>query len=116
DTLKVAMVGDLKYGRTVHSLTKLLLNYDVEFAFVSPDILAMPEDVLQVVRERGHKFGVTDDVHEIVGDVDVLYVTRVQKERFSDLAEYDRLRDQYVVDEALMDKAKREMIVMHPLP
>ena len=116
DKLRVAMVGDLKYGRTVHSLTKLLVNYDVEFVFVSPDILAMPDDVLEVVRQHGHRFEVTDDVNPVIGDVDVLYVTRVQKERFTDLAQYDRVRDQYVVDEALMAKAKQEMIVMHPLP
>jgi aspartate carbamoyltransferase catalytic subunit len=116
DKLRVAMVGDLKYGRTVHSLTKLLVNYDVEFVFVSPELLAMPEDVLDVVRSRGHSFAVTDDVTPVIGDVDVLYVTRVQKERFSDLAQYDRVRDQYVVDEALMQRAKQEMIVMHPLP
>jgi aspartate carbamoyltransferase len=116
DKLRVAMVGDLKYGRTVHSLTKLLVNFDVEFVFVSPDILAMPEDVLDVVRGHGHKFDVTDDINPVIGDVDVLYVTRVQKERFTDLAQYDRVRDQYVVDEGLMERAKREMIVMHPLP
>jgi aspartate carbamoyltransferase len=116
DTLKVAMVGDLKYGRTVHSLTKLLVNYDVEFVFVSPDILAMPDDVLDVVRGAGHRFSITDDVNAVIGDVDVLYVTRVQKERFTDLAQYDRVRDQYVVDEALMAKAKEKMMVMHPLP
>jgi aspartate carbamoyltransferase len=116
DKLRVAMVGDLKYGRTVHSLTKLLVNFDVEFVFVSPEILSMPEDVLDVVRSRGHKFDVTNDVEPVVGEVDVLYVTRVQKERFSDMAQYDRVKDQYVVDEALMSKAKREMIVMHPLP
>jgi aspartate carbamoyltransferase catalytic subunit len=76
----------------------------------------MPDDVLDVVRARGHNFAVTDDVTPVIGEVDVLYVTRVQKERFTDLAQYDRVRDQYVVDEALMKKAKREMIVMHPLP
>ncbi len=116
DGLKVAMVGDLKYGRTVHSLTKLLTNYDVEFVFVSPDILRMPEDVLDVVRASGHRFTVTEDVHDVIGEVDVLYVTRVQKERFSDLAEYDRVKDQYVVDPELMQRAKERMIVMHPLP
>ncbi len=116
DSLRVAMVGDLKYGRTVHSLTKLLVNYDVEFVFVSPEILVMPDDVLEVVRDSGHRFSITDDVHAVIADVDVLYVTRVQKERFTDLAQYDRVRDQYVVDEALMAKAKEKMIVMHPLP
>ena len=121
DGLKVAMVGDLKYGRTVHSLTKLLVNYDVEFAFVSPDLLQMPNDVLDVVRSNqrrpeGHDYSILEDVHEVIGHVDVLYVTRVQKERFTDLAEYDRVKDQYVVDDALMQRAKEHMIVMHPLP
>jgi aspartate carbamoyltransferase catalytic subunit len=76
----------------------------------------MPEDVLDVVRKHGHPFDLTDDVEAVIGEADVLYVTRVQKERFTDLAQYDRVKDQYVVDEALMEKAKREMIVMHPLP
>lgn len=116
DGLKVAMVGDLKYGRTAHSLTKLLNNYNVEFAFVSPDMLAMPEDVLASVDKAGSSYSVLEDVHDIIGEVDVLYVTRVQKERFDDMAEYERLKDQYVVDEALMEKAKERMIVMHPLP
>ncbi len=116
DGLKIAMVGDLKYGRTVHSLTKLLINYGVEFVFVNPDILPMPQDVLDVVRSTGHTFHQTKDVHEVIGDVDVLYVTRVQKERFTDLAQYDRAKDYYVVDEALMSHAKQKMIVMHPLP
>ena len=116
DGLKVAMVGDLKYGRTVHSLTKLLVNYDVEFSFISPEILQMPEDVLDVVRAGGHTVQLTDDVRNVIGDVDVLYVTRVQKERFTDLAEYDRVRDHYVIDEDLMTQAKERMIVMHPLP
>lgn len=116
EKLRVALVGDLKYGRTVHSLTKLLVNYDVSFDFVSPEILAMPEDVLDEVRKGGHTFRITDSVHEVIGEADVLYVTRVQKERFTDLAQYDRVRDQYVVDEELMLKAKSRMIVMHPLP
>jgi len=116
DGLKIAMVGDLKYGRTVHSLTKLLVNYGVEFVFVNPDILPMPQDVLDVVRSTGYSFYQTKDVHEVIGDVDVLYVTRVQKERFADLAQYERLKDYYVVDEALMSRAKQKMIVMHPLP
>jgi len=114
--LKVAMVGDLKYGRTVHSLTKLLTNYPVEFVFVSPDILQMPDDVLDVVKSSGHTYSVTTDVHECIGAVDVLYVTRVQKERFTDLAVYEAVKDQYVVDPELMTRAKERMIVMHPLP
>ena len=116
DGLRVAMVGDLKYGRTVHSLTKLLSNYNVEFVFVNPDILPMPADVLQVVQDKGLRFQQTQDVHAVISDVDVLYVTRVQKERFTDMAQYDRVKDHYVVDEALMTHAKERMVVMHPLP
>lgn len=114
--LKVAMVGDLKFGRTVHSLTKLLVNYPVEFVFVSPEILRMPQDVRDVVNASGHTYEEREDVHDIIGDVDVLYVTRVQKERFTDLAEYDMVKDRYVVDPELMSRAKQRMIVMHPLP
>lgn len=116
DGLRIAMVGDLKYGRTVHSLTKLLANYNVEFVFVNPDILSMPADVLQVVQQKGLPFQQTEDVHAVISDVDVLYITRVQKERFTDLAAYDRVKDQYVVDEELMTHAKERMVVMHPLP
>jgi aspartate carbamoyltransferase len=116
DGLKIAMVGDLKYGRTVHSLTKLLVNYNVEFNFVSPSILAMPDDVLEVVQKSGHRVTTTENVHDIIKDVDVLYVTRVQKERFTDLSEYERMKDFYVVDDRLMGEAKQRMIVMHPLP
>jgi len=114
--LKVAMVGDLKFGRTVHSLTKLLVNYPVEFVFVSPEILRMPKDVLDVVDASGHRYEEREDVHEIIGGFDVLYVTRVQKERFTDLAEYDTVKDRYVVDPELMSRAQERMIVMHPLP
>lgn len=114
--LTVAMVGDLRYGRTVHSLTKLLLNYDVEFAFVSPEILQMPGEILQAVEEAGHSYRQVEDLHDVIGETDVLYVTRVQRERFTDLAEYDRVKDFYVVDPELMERAKQQMILMHPLP
>lgn len=116
DGLRIAMVGDLKYGRTVHSLTKLLVNYDVQLALVSPESLQMPEDVLDVVRSTGHRFYITNDVREVIRSADVLYVTRVQKERFSDMAVYNQVKDQYVVDNELMAMAKEKMVVMHPLP
>ncbi|MBX3000226.1 MAG: aspartate carbamoyltransferase [Caldilineaceae bacterium] len=116
DGLKVAMVGDLKYGRTVHSLTKLLLDFDVELTFVSPEILRMPGEILEKMQRSGRSYVETESIQEVIESVDVLYVTRVQKERFTDLAEYDRVKDFYVVDEELMRRAKEEMIVMHPLP
>jgi len=116
DGLTITMVGDLKYGRTVHSLTKLLLNYDVTFRFVSPEILRMPADVLEAVDASGHAYEQVEALPDAVAGSDVLYVTRVQKERFTDLAAYDRVKDLYVVDEELLTQAKEQMIVMHPLP
>lgn len=116
DGLHVAMVGDLKYGRTVHSLTRLLSMYDTTFSFVSPEQLRLPEELLNEVKEHGLPFRETEDVHDIIADVDVLYVTRVQRERFADQAEYEAVKDFYVIDPELMSKAKDEMIVMHPLP
>ena len=116
DGLKVAMVGDLKNGRTVHSLTRLLSRYDIEFTFVSPEILRIPADMVNEVRARGHKAVEVEDVREVIADIDVLYVTRVQKERFSDLADYERVKDHYVVDTELMAAAKENMALMHPLP
>jgi aspartate carbamoyltransferase catalytic subunit len=116
DGLKVAMMGDLKYGRTVHSLTRLLSMYETELYFISPEILRMPDDILDEVRSSGHAFAELDDVDEIIGDIDVLYVTRVQKERFEDPGQYDQVKGCYVVDPELMSCAKEDMIVMHPLP
>ncbi len=116
DGLRVAMVGDLKFGRTVHSLTRLLRLYDVELTFVSPDILRMPDELLHEMQAAGRPYQERDDIHTVIGDVDVLYVTRVQKERFTDLAEYDAVKDHYVVDADLLARAKSDMIVMHPLP
>lgn len=116
DGLHIAMVGDLRYGRTVHSLARLLCQYDVQMTFVSPEILRMPLDVLNEV--KSHKLSVeeTYDVHEVITKVDVLYVTRVQRERFADQAQYDAVKDYYVISPELMEQAKEKMIVMHPLP
>ncbi len=116
DGLKVAMLGDLKYGRTVHSLTRLLSLYDTEFFFVSPEILRMPEEILQELRQSGHTFHEFEDVLDVIDKVDVLYVTRVQRERFDDPDEYERVKDYYVIDPDVMARAKQDMILMHPLP
>jgi aspartate carbamoyltransferase catalytic subunit len=110
------MVGDMLYGRTVHSLSRLLCLYDVQMTFVSPELLRLPLDVMNEVKDHGHPVQETYDVHDIIGDVDVLYVTRVQRERFADQAQYEAVKDYYVVDPELMDKAKEKMVVMHPLP
>jgi len=116
DGLKVGMVGDLRFGRTVHSLARLLCLYDVQFNFVSPEMLRLPLDVMNEIRK--HELPVTEtyDVAEIISGVDVLYITRVQKERFSDLSQYEEVKDLYVITPELMENAKEKMIIMHPLP
>ena len=116
DGLKIAMVGDLRYGRTVHSLTKLLLHFDVSLRFVSPEILRMPLKIMNEVRDRGLNVRETHDVADVIENADVLYVTRVQKERFSDMAQYDEVKDNYIITPELMKQAKEKMVVMHPLP
>jgi aspartate carbamoyltransferase len=116
DGLHVAMVGDLRYGRTVHSLARLLCLYDVRMTFVSPEILRLPLDVMNDVKAHDRPVHETYDVHDIIAEVDVLYVTRVQRERFADQAQYESVKDYYVITPELVDQAKTQMIVMHPLP
>lgn len=114
--LTVAMVGDLKYGRTVHSLTRLLGLFGARLRFVSPEALRMPGELLEEVRARGMEYTEHDDVAEIIGEADVLYVTRVQRERFDDQELYERVKNYYVITPELLRSAKERMIVMHPLP
>jgi carbamoyl-phosphate synthase/aspartate carbamoyltransferase/dihydroorotase/carbamoyl-phosphate synthase/aspartate carbamoyltransferase len=116
DGLKVAMVGDLRYGRTVHSLTKLLLHFDISLRFVSPEMLRMPLSIMNEVIDAGVDVRETHDVADVIKNADVLYVTRVQKERFSDLAQYEDVKDMYEITPELMEEAKDKMVVMHPLP
>ncbi len=116
DGLHVAMVGDMRNGRTIHSLARLLCLYDVQMTFVSPEILRLPLDVMNDVKNQGRTARETYDVHEAIADADVLYVTRVQRERFADQAQYESVKDYYVITPELMDMAKERMIVMHPLP
>jgi len=116
DGLKVAMVGDLRYGRTVQSLTKLLLNYDVSLRFVSPEILRLPLNTMNRVIDAKMDVRETHDVADVIENADVLYVTRVQKERFSDLSQYEEVKNYYEITPELLKKAKEKMVVMHPLP
>jgi aspartate carbamoyltransferase len=116
DGLTVTMLGDLKYGRTVHSLARLLTLYDVKINYVAPQALAMPEDLVAEVDAAGIGQTQTTQLESVLGDTDVLYVTRIQKERFEDPAEYEKLKGSYVIDAATMQHAKERMIVMHPLP
>ena len=116
DGMTVTMLGDLKYGRTVHSLARLLSLFKVKLNYVSPDILKMPKEVMDEVTKKGilqKEFG---RLEEVLPETDVLYVTRVQKERFEDPADYEKVKNSFVVDTEIMKTAKKEMIVMHPLP
>lgn len=118
DGLTVTMLGDLKHGRTVHSLAKALANFDVKLQYVSPSFLKMPEYVKTAVAEKKIPQSESETLDTVLATTDVLYVTRVQKERFSDMKEYERAQGAYVITPELMTKlkAKQDMIVMHPLP
>jgi len=113
--LKVALVGDLRYGRTVHSLAYALALYNVELYLVSPESLRMSKDVLETIK---NKIPVTENANleTIISQIDVLYVTRIQKERFPDKAEYAKVKGAYKIDLKTLKGAKKDMIILHPLP
>ena len=113
--LNIGLLGDLKYGRTVHSLAYALARFRANLYFISPEILRMPHHIVREV-ERYTRPYETSDINEVIGDLDVLYVTRIQKERFPDPAEYRKVAGSYVIDPDLLRKAKDTFIVMHPLP
>lgn len=114
--LTITMLGDLKHGRTVHSLSKLLSNFNVKINYVSPESLRMPADLVATLGAKGLKQYETTDLQEVLPETDVLYVTRVQKERFASEEEYKSVANAYVISPELMKIAKEKMIVMHPLP
>jgi len=117
DNLTVTMLGDLKYGRTVHSLARLLSNFSgIKLNYVSPQILRMPTEVMDEVGEKGVAQEEFDELEKVLPETDVLYVTRVQKERFEDQAVYESVKGAFVIDPDVMKAAKQDMIVMHPLP
>ena len=110
DGLKVGMLGDLKYGRTVHSLAEALDHYDVEIRLISPEETKMPRDIVEDV-------GIQEETTEMkIEDLDVLYATRIQKERFPDKQEYESVKDAFILDEDRVKGMNEESIVMHPLP
>ena len=115
--LTITFTGDLKYGRTVHSLAKLLQHYHVRIQLVSPPQLALPAEVRDELVKSGQLICESHELTpEIVARSDVLYCTRVQKERFADLQEYERLKNSFIIDHSVMKNAKQHMIILHPLP
>jgi aspartate carbamoyltransferase len=116
DGLSIALVGDLKNGRTVHSLSKALSRFDVSLTFVAPDALRMPDEVTTWLRAQGTRVSESSDLATALKHADVAYMTRIQKERFADLAEYEALKGAYVVDRKLVEAGKKDVTIMHPLP
>ncbi|EQD42306.1 aspartate carbamoyltransferase catalytic subunit [mine drainage metagenome] len=113
--LKVGLVGDLKYGRTVHSLAYALSKLGAKIYLISPDMLQMPSYILSDISKSAIA-AKTDKLEDVIGDLDVIYMTRVQKERFGDLNEYAKVSRAYTITTTTMSKAKKDAILMHPLP
>ena len=111
----IGLCGDLKNGRTVHSLVKAMSRYkDTKFVFIAPEELKMPDYIKEAI--KGHDYIETNNLDEVIGELDVLYMTRVQQERFENKDEYERLKDYYILTAEKMKKSKSDMLVMHPLP
>jgi aspartate carbamoyltransferase catalytic subunit len=115
DNLNVAFVGDLKYGRTVHSLTQALSKFNnVRFFFIAPEVLAMPDYICEELEDMGIQYSTHSSIEEVVPELDVLYMTRVQKERF-DASEYAHMKSAYILTADTLKDARQNMKVLHPL-
>ena len=116
DGLKVVLAGDLRYGRTVHSLSHALVRFGCDLVFASPDLLRMPEEIVSDLRAHGANVVETEDLYGSMAEADVVYMTRIQKERFADEDECDRCAGAYKLHARHLADMKQDMIVMHPLP
>lgn len=116
DGLKVVLAGDLRYGRTVHSLSHALVRFGCDLVFASPDLLRMPEEIVSDLRAHGANVVETEDLYGSMAEADVVYMTRIQKERFADEDEYARCAGAYKLHARDLADMKQDMIVMHPLP
>ena len=117
DHFTIGLCGDLKFGRTVHSLINALSRYDnINFIFISPEELTIPDYIVEMLREKDIPFIEVRKLEDVMPDLDILYMTRVQKERFFNEEDYVRLKDYYILDAEKMELAKKDMIVLHPLP
>ena len=117
ENLNIYLVGDLKYGRTVHSLIMAMRHFNPTFHFIAPEELAMPEEYKLYCKQHRIKYIEHTDFNEdVIAGADIIYMTRVQKERFSDLMEYERVKDVYILKNDMLGKAKENMKILHPLP
>ncbi|MFW6083202.1 MAG: aspartate carbamoyltransferase [Thermoplasmatota archaeon] len=112
----VGLAGDLKYGRTVHSLTNALSKYESEMTFIAPKSLQLPEEIKTDLKEKGIDFHETENLEDVIDDLDVLYMTRIQRERFPSDEDYQKVANTYKVNKELLNKAKESLMIMHPLP
>ena len=113
---KIVMVGDLKYGRTVHSLLMAMSQFNASFVFIAPKELQMPQEYKLFLKEKGLKFEEHTDLAENIKDADIVYMTRVQKERFSDPMDYEKVKNAYILRNHMLEGTKENMRVLHPLP
>ncbi len=116
DGLTIMLAGDLKYGRTIHSLIHALSNYDVKLILASPDELSLNKQTIKEIKNKGIKIITTNKIKSYISDVDVIYMTRIQKERFLDPSEYNKLKGKFILTSEMLTNAKENMIIMHPLP
>lgn len=117
ENLDIYLVGDLKYGRTVHSLIMAMRHFHPRFHFIAPKELSMPEEYKLYCRQHGIQYEEHEDLNEkVIGDADILYMTRVQRERFTDLMEYERVKDVYILRNSMLKRVRRNMRILHPLP
>ena len=115
DNLNIAFVGDLKYGRTVHSLAQALSQFNCKLFFIAPDALAMPDYILEELNDKSIGYSVHSSIEEVIDSLDILYMTRVQKERF-DETEYQHLKSAFLLDASMLDNVRDNLKVLHPLP
>ena len=117
NNLSVAFVGDLKYGRTVHSLVKALTHFNPTIYFVAPKILQMPSYLIDDLDKNNIKYEILEDFRDCLDKIDVFYMTRIQKERFPDIEDYEKVKGVYVINKKnILGKCKEDMIILHPLP
>ena len=117
NNISIAFVGDLKYGRTVHSLVKALTHFNPKIYFISPEILQMPQYLLDDLDKNNVKYEILKDFRDCLNKIDVFYMTRIQRERFPDIEDYEKVKGVYVINkENIVGKCKEDMIILHPLP
>lgn len=115
DGLAIALVGDLKYGRTIHSFAQACMLFDIRLFLVSPDSLTLPDDICDTLKKVGVRFSFHQSIEEVIPKIDILYMSRIQQERFSE-AEYQQIRKQYVLTPNMLSAAKPNLKILHPLP